>query len=158
MLKTISLFLVLMAVWLLLSGIYTPLIIGLGVVSCLLSALIARRMDVVDHEGHPLHLGPKIVLYWAWLLGEIFKANMDVAKCVLFPKKYLRPSMFTTKLTQKSDLGRVIYANSITLTPGTVTVDLDGDEVTVHSLTYSSAEGVKNGDMDRRVTKVMGEA
>jgi multicomponent Na+:H+ antiporter subunit E len=147
-----------MAVWLLLSGIYTPLIIGLGVASCLLSALIAHRMDVVDHEGHPLHLGPKVVLYWIWLLGEIFKANLDVAKCVLFPKKFLNPSLFTAKSTQKSDLGRVIYANSITLTPGTVTVDLDGDEVTVHSLTHSSAEGVKSGDMDRRVTEVMGEA
>ncbi|USG59698.1 Na+/H+ antiporter subunit E [Sneathiella marina] len=158
MLKTISLFLVLMAVWLLLSGHYTPLITGFGVASCLLTALIARRMDVVDHEGHPLHLGPKIVMYWGWLLVEIFKANLDVAKCVLFPGTYLNPSMFTTKVTQTSDLGKVIYANSITLTPGTVTVDLDGDEVTVHALTQTSAEGVKNGDMDRRVTKVMGEA
>ncbi|MEH6526521.1 MAG: Na+/H+ antiporter subunit E [Sneathiella sp.] len=157
MLKTISLFLVLMAVWLLLSGHYTPLITGFGVASCLLTALIARRMDVIDHEGHPLHLGPKIVMYWGWLLVEIFKANLDVAKCVLFPGKYLNPSLFTTKVTQTSDLGKVIYANSITLTPGTVTVDLDGDEVTVHSLTQSSADGVKNGEMDRRVTKVMGE-
>ena len=65
-----------MAVWLLLSGIYTPLIIGFGVASCLLSALIAYRMDVVDHEGHPLHLGPRIITYWGWLFIEIFKANL----------------------------------------------------------------------------------
>lgn len=147
-----------MAIWLLLSGHYTPLITGFGVASCLLTALIARRMDVVDHEGHPLHLGLKIVFYWGWLLVEILKANFDVAKCVLFPRKYLRPSMFTVKVTQTSDLGKVIYANSITLTPGTVTVDLDGDEITVHALTQTSADGVKNGDMDRKVTIVMGEA
>jgi multicomponent Na+:H+ antiporter subunit E len=146
-----------MAVWLLLSGIYTPLITGFGVASCLLSALIAYRMDVIDNEGHPIYLGPRILSYWAWLVGEIFKANVDVAKCVLFPKQYLRPSMFTVTASQKSDLGRVIYANSITLTPGTVTVDLDDDQVMVHSLTEGSAEGVKSGDMDRRVTKVMRE-
>jgi len=146
-----------MAVWLLLSGHYTPLLIGFGIASCLLSALIAKRMEVIDHEGHPLHLGPKIVLYWGWLLVEIFKANLDVAKCILFPKKYLRPVMFTAKVTQKTDLGKVIYANSITLTPGTVTVDLDNDTVMVHALTDTSAEGVKNGEMDRRVTAVMGD-
>lgn len=146
-----------MAVWLLLSGYYVPLIIGFGVASCLLSALIAYRMDVIDHEGHPIFLGPRIVSYWIWLLVEIFKANVDVAKCVLFPKRYLRPSLFTVTASQKSDLGRVIYANSITLTPGTVTVDLDDDQVMVHSLTEGSAEGVKSGDMDRRVTKVMRE-
>ncbi len=158
MLRTISLFLVLMAVWLLLSGHYTPLITSFGIFSCLLSALIARRMEVVDNEGHPLHLGPKIVFYWAWLLKEIFKANIDVAKCVLFPKTYLRPNMFTAKVTQTSDLGKVIYANSITLTPGTVTVDLDNDTVMVHAMTENSAEGVKSGEMDRRVTAVMGES
>jgi multicomponent Na+:H+ antiporter subunit E len=157
LLKTFSLFLVLMAVWLLLSGHYTPLITGFGIASCLMAALIAKRMEVVDKEGHPLHLGPKIVIYWGWLLVEIFKANLDVAKCILFPSRYLRPSMFTSKLTQKSDLGKVIYANSITLTPGTVTVDLDEDTVMVHALTDASAAGVMNGDMDRRVTKVMGE-
>ena len=158
MLRTVSLFLVLMAVWLLLSGHYTPLITGFGVVSCLLSALIAYRMDVIDHESHPVQLGPRIIFYWGWLLVEIYKANLDVAKCILFPKKYLRPSMFTEKVTQKSDLGKVIYANSITLTPGTVTVDLDGDMIMVHALTKASADGVKSGDMDRRVTVVMEEA
>ncbi len=146
-----------MSVWLLLSGHYTPLITGFGVVSCLLSALIANRMDVNDKEGQPIYLGPRILSYWGWLVGEIFKANVDVAKCVLFPKKYLRPSIFTVTASQKSDLGKVIYANSITLTPGTVTVDLDGDQVMVHALTEGSAEDVLGGDMDRRVTKVMRE-
>ncbi len=155
--RTISLISVLLAVWLLLSGIYTPLITGFGVASCLLVALISRRMDVLDHEGHPIHLGPKIVFYWAWLFVEIVKANIDVAKCVLFPKKHLQPSLFKVKASQKTDLGKVVYANSITLTPGTVTVDLHNDMVMVHALTEETAEGVKSGDMDRRVTKVMGE-
>ncbi|WP_169569269.1 Na+/H+ antiporter subunit E [Sneathiella limimaris] len=156
--RTVSLILVLMAVWLLLSGIYTPLIIGFGIGSCILVALIARRMDVIDHEGLPVQLGYQIVLYWVWLIVEIVKANIDVAKCVLFPKKHLRPSLFVSRISQKSDLGKVIYANSVTLTPGTVTVDLYEDNILVHALTEASAEGVKSGDMDQRVTRVMGEA
>jgi len=156
-LRTISLILVLFAVWLLFSGIYTPLIMGFGIASCVVVALIARRMDVIDHEGLPVQLGPKMILYWGWLMVEIVKANLDVAKCVLFPKKHLRPSLFLSKITQKSDLGRVIYANSVTLTPGTVTVDLHEDNILVHALTIGSADGVKSGEMDQKVTKVMGE-
>ncbi|WP_415235920.1 Na+/H+ antiporter subunit E [Sneathiella sp.] len=155
--QIISLISILMAVWLLLSGIYTPMTIGFGIASCILVTIIARRMDVLDREGHPVHLGPQIFSYWAWLWLEIVKANIDVAKCVLFPKKYLDPSFFSSKLTQKSDLAKVIYANSITLTPGTVTVDLHDDTVMVHALTKGTADGVKSGDMDRRVTQLMGE-
>ncbi|MBL4907541.1 MAG: Na+/H+ antiporter subunit E [Sneathiella sp.] len=156
--RIVGLILVLLAVWLLLSGIYTPLIIGFGIASCILVALIVRRMDVLDHEGLPIQLGLGIIPYWGWLFIEIFKANIDVAKCILFPKKYLQPSLFSCKITQKSDLGKVIYANSITLTPGTVTVDLHEDTVLVHALTKLAADGVKSGDMDQRVTDVMGEA
>ncbi|MBE7637403.1 hypothetical protein GUA87_11155 [Sneathiella sp. P13V-1] len=156
--RLISLILVTFAVWLLFSGIYTPLLIGFGIASCILVAIIARRMDVIDHEGHPIHLNPGIVSYWFWLFWEIVKSNIDVAKCVLFPGKYLQPSMFKSKVSQKSDLGKVIYANSITLTPGTVTVDLDDDTVLVHALTQGTADGVKSGEMDQRVTRVMREA
>ncbi|MEH6475930.1 MAG: Na+/H+ antiporter subunit E [Sneathiella sp.] len=155
--RTISLILVLFAVWLLFSGIYTPLTMGFGIASCVVVALIARRMDVIDHEGLPFQLGPKMILYWGWLMVEIVKANLDVAKCVLFPKRHLRPSLFLSKITQTSDLGRVIYANSVTLTPGTVTVDLHEDNILVHALTVGSADGVKSGEMDQKVTKVMGE-
>jgi len=156
-LKTVSLILVLLAVWLLFSGIYTPLIIGFGIASSIIVALIARRMDVIDHEGLPVHLGLGIMVYWRWLLVEIVKANIDVAKCVLFPKKYLRPSLFLSKMTQTSDLGKVIYANSITLTPGTVTVDLHDDDILVHALTLNGADGIKSGEMDEKVTRMMGE-
>lgn len=115
-------------------------------------------MDVLDQENYIFNLGPKLIGYWSWLFIEIVKANFDVAKCVLFPKKYLRPSMFATKATQKDDMGKVIYANSITLTPGTVTVDLHDDTILVHGLTTDAADGVKSGDMDQRVSDIMGKA
>jgi multicomponent Na+:H+ antiporter subunit E len=157
LLRTISLFLVLFATWLLLSGIYTPLLIGFGVFSCALVTWIARRMDVIDDEGHPIQLGPKVVRYWLWLFWEIFKANIDVAKCVFNPKKHLNPGFFRTKVSQKTDLAKVIYANSITLTPGTTTIDIEDDEFLVHALTKEGADGVKSGDMDQRVTSMMEE-
>ncbi|WP_334129319.1 Na+/H+ antiporter subunit E [Sneathiella sp.] len=155
MIRTVSLFATLLAAWLLWSGHYTPLVTGFGVLSCLFAAWIAHRMRVIDSEAQPLHLGFRIIPYWCWLLVEIYKANIDVAKCVLFPKAYLRPSLFAATASQKSDLGKVIYANSITLTPGTVTVDLDGDQLLIHALTTGGAEGVLAGDMDRRITAMM---
>jgi len=142
----------LLAFWLLMSGIYTPLIISLGIASILLVLYIAHRMDLYDHETFPYHLKGRVFGYWGWLAKEIFKANIDVAKIVLRPTMPISPRMVRVKATQKTDLGLVIFANSITLTPGTVTVDIEGDEMIVHALSQDLADGVLNGDMDARVT------
>lgn len=142
----------LLAFWLLMSGIYTPLIISLGVASILLVLYIAHRMDLYDHETFPYHLKGRIFGYWGWLAKEIFKANIDVAKIVMSPNMPISPRLVRVKATQKTDLGLVIFANSITLTPGTVTVDIEGDEMIVHALSQELADGVLNGDMDARVT------
>jgi len=130
---------------------------GFGAVSCGLVVYIAHRMDVIDHEGHPSHLSLKILPYWAWLCWEIVKSNIDVAKVILSPKLPISPVMFKTKASQSQELGQVIYANSITLTPGTVTVGLVDGVLEVHALTVEGAEAVLTGDMDRRVCTVKGE-
>ena len=75
-----------------------------------------------------------------------------MARIVLAPKIDVDPVMIKVKATQATGMGRVIYGNSITLTPGTITVDMDGDELLVHALTQAGAEGVREGEMDRRVT------
>jgi multicomponent Na+:H+ antiporter subunit E len=155
-LRAFSLGLVLFVLWFLLSGHATPLLLGLGVVSSLCVVLIARRMDVIDPEGHPIHLSWQAVLYWPWLVVEIFKANIDVARAIVRPRMPIRPTVLRVKASQKSDLGRVIYANSITLTPGTVTLSVDGETLEVHALTPGAAEDLLSGDMDRRVTIVEG--
>jgi multicomponent Na+:H+ antiporter subunit E len=144
--------LVLAGLWLLLSGHFEAWFLVLGVVSVLLAAAIARRMDVIDHEGHPLHLGRRIAAYIPWLLWEIVKANIDVAKLVLNPRLPISPTVIRVRASQRTELGQVIYANSITLTPGTVTIGLENGEVAVHAITAAAAEGVESGDMDRRVT------
>lgn len=156
MIHATSLSAVLFGVWLLLSGHYTPLLLGLGGVSALLVVAISLRMDVVDHEGHPLHLGLRILWYWPWLMVQVLRANVDVARRVLSPSLPISPRMFKVRATQRTDLGRVIYANSITLTPGTVSVELEGSVILVHALTAEAAEDLREGTMNRLVVGVEG--
>lgn len=156
MVHAISLGIVLAVVWLLLSGHYEPLILALGLASCVAVVAITRRMDLVDHEGHPIHLTMRVVGYWPWLAWEIVKANIDVAKRVLAPRMAISPTMVRLSASQKSDLGLVIYANSITLTPGTVAVDVEPGEILVHALSRDAARELEDGEMDRRVSQVEG--
>jgi len=156
--RSASLAVSLMAIWLLWSGHYTPLMISFGVLSCLFVVFIARRMYLADPEGHPIHLLPRLLLYIPWLSWAIFRANLDVALRILKPGLPIAPRMIKVKASQKTHLGLVAYANSITLTPGTVTVDLQEDgEIAVHALTREAAEDLQTGVMDRRVVQLEGE-
>ncbi len=149
---SVALGLVLFAIWLLWSGHYTPLMIAFGVISCAGVVALAGRMQIVDEEGVPVQLGLKPFLYGIWLLKEIVQANLDVARRIINPRLPIRPQMIRIKSSQQGELGRVIFANSITLTPGTVSVDVDGDEVVVHALTDEAAAEDASGEMNRRVT------
>jgi multicomponent Na+:H+ antiporter subunit E len=131
-------------------------LLGLGGVSTVLVVAISLRMDVVDHEGHPLHLGLRILWYWPWLMVQVLRANVDVARRVLSPSLPISPRMFKVRATQRTDLGRVIYANSITLTPGTVSVELEDSVILVHALTAEAAEDLREGTMNRLVVGVEG--
>ncbi|MFQ5467420.1 MAG: Na+/H+ antiporter subunit E [Kiloniellaceae bacterium] len=152
MLHALSLGLVLFGTWLLLSGFFEPLLLGLGVFSSALVVLIAWRMDMVDREGHPIHLGWRVLVYWVWLGGEIVKANIDVARRIVDPKMPIDPVLVLVKASQESELGQVIYANSITLTPGTVSIRVADNEILVHAVASEMARDLEQGEMDRRVT------
>ncbi len=154
LLHSISLGLVLFGVWLLLSGFFTPLLLGLGVLSCAIVVWIANRMDVIDREGLPIHLGWRILTYWVWLAVEIVNASLDVARRILDPKLPIHPLLVRVKASQASELGQVIYANSITLTPGTVSMQVEGGEILVHAIAREMAEDLEGGEMDRRVSAV----
>lgn len=148
----VSLGLVLFTLWFLLSGYLQPLLLGLGLLSCVGVVAIALRMDVVDREWYPIHLlFSRVLLYWRWLLWEIVKANLDVARRILDPRLPISPTLVRVKSSQRSDIGRVTHANSITITPGTVAIDLQGDEILVHALSREAA-ALHEGDMDRRVS------
>ena len=156
--KRVSLAIVLMAVWLLLSGHFDGLFVSLGAVSVALSIWAAARMKVVDPEGHPIQIAGRVFTYFPWLFKEIIKSNIDVARRVLSPSLPIGPRVFTVTASQKTAVGQTIYANSITLTPGTVTIDVRGTELEVHALTEASADGIRSGAMDRRVTRFEGES
>ncbi len=156
MTRSLSLLVTLFALWLLLSGHYGALLLSLGLFSCLLCVYIARRMDVVDREGHPAHLSLRLFAYFPWLAWETIKSNIAVAKLILDPRMPISPSVFTVRASQPGDLGKVIYANSITLTPGTVSMSIDGDQILVHAIDHEAEAGLKSGEMDRRVTLMAG--
>ena len=151
MLNIIGLTLTLTAFWLLMSGVYTPLILFLGAISVIFVLYLTRRMDALDEDVFEFKLKRKHFSYWSWLAKEIFKANIDVSKVILSPKMNLSPRLIRVPLSQSNELATVIYANSITLTPGTVSVDIEGDEIIVHALTQELMDGLTEGDMDQRV-------
>ncbi len=155
--RTLSLFVLLFLTWLLLSGIYTGLLLGLGALSCLLVVAVCRRMQIVDPEGHPIHLIPGLLRYMPWIFWAIVKANIDVVRRIAHPRLPLSPRVIQVAASQKTHLGQVIYANSITLTPGTVAVETDEGTIDVHALTREAAEDVRSGVMDGRVTDLEGE-
>ncbi|WP_299595311.1 Na+/H+ antiporter subunit E [uncultured Microbulbifer sp.] len=155
---TFCLFAVLAFIWLTNSGHYTPLILAFGLASILFVILIARRMKVVDGESLPLELWSTLPGYYLWLLRKIISSNLEVAACVwkgLLSGKHattaISPCSERIHTNLHSDLGRVLYANSITLTPGTVAIDIDNNSVLVHALTRNGLEEVKQGEMEKRI-------
>lgn len=154
MLRVLSLAGVLAVTWLLLSGHYTPLIMGFGLVSVVAVLAISLRMDLIDHEGHPIHLTTRFLGYWFWLAIEIAKANVDVARRIWSPSLSISPTLFRLKISQQGELGQVIYANSITLTPGTVSVSLGEGDILVHAIAREVGDDLLGGEMDRRVTRL----
>ncbi len=159
MLRTISLGFLLAATWLLLSGIYdSALILGLGVLSVVAVVLVSWRMNLIDQEGTPIHLIARIPVYAPWLLWEIMKASVDVARRAFARKPEIEPTLIRLPTRLRSDLSRVIFANSITLTPGTVTLTVEPDTLIVHALTRAGAEDLEKGEMERRISSFSGEA
>ena len=113
--------LVLVGVWVLLSGIIEPLLLGLGLASALGVAWLKARADRRDRDPVPVALrAGRLPGYLLWLSWEIFKSNVDVARRILSPSLPIAPSVRWLPASQRTELARVIYANSITLTPGDV--------------------------------------
>jgi len=138
--------------WLILSGHFEPLLLSFGVFSCALVTYVAWRMDRVDRFAFVVPLSFRFFGYLAWLVKEIAVANVNVARIILNPRLPISPIMVPFKASQKSDLGRMIYANSITLTPGTITTGTDGPIFRIHALTWHDVDGREEDEMDRRIS------
>jgi multicomponent Na+:H+ antiporter subunit E len=142
--------------WLLLSGFFTPFLVAAGLGCAVAVALLSRRMDVIDREAQPLHLWLRTLGYWPWLAGEILKSGWDVTRRVLDPRLPISPTLVRFKPSQRTVVGLATHANSITLTPGTLSIEVGRGEFLVHALTAEGAAGVTGGEMDARVTRFEG--
>ena len=149
---------ILFATWVLLSWHFDWLLISFGLATCTLAVWVGARIGIVDRESVPVHLVPRALLYLPWLAWEIFKSNVRVARIILAPRLRVDPSIVHFRASQRTDLGRFIYANSITLTPGTVTAGIVGDDFEVHAIVQSEIDGSEENDMNRRVAALEGEA
>lgn len=147
----ISLAIVLSLLWLGISGVYKPLLFMLGAGSVVFVVWMSRRMDVVGVEHNPVLYSWRLPIYWLWLLWEIVKSNIEVARAALYPRELVRPSVVRVPMKLHSAVAKVTYANSVTLTPGTVTLLLEDDYLEAHALLETSAASLRSGAMERKI-------
>ena len=138
------------ALWFALSGETTSMFLMLGVLSVLLALWLAARLKIIDRDASPYHRLVQLVTYLGWLMVQIVKANIAVIGRILGPRHAIDPALVNVATTARTDLGKALFANSITLTPGTVTVDVDGDELVVHALVREQSRSHSFAPMDRR--------
>ena len=156
MLRTIITVVVLFCLWLLMSGIYQGFIVMLGFIAAAIAVFVVRRMDDVADTGR-LEIRLRIlntIGYFFWLLVEIAKSNWLVTKTILGLKPSIKQHFFKVPCTQETEVGKTTFANSITLTPGTISVEHEGEEIWVHALSYSEEDLDALADMNSRVSNI----
>lgn len=151
--NVLLLLLVLAVSWVLWSGLYKPLVLGLGAFSCVLSAYMAHRMGFFRHQAL-VALLPRLPAYWWWLLREIVASSVEVATVILKPSLPITPTVVELEAQAETPVGLVILGNSITLSPGTATLDLHEGKLLVHCLTRESARALREGEANRRVAQL----
>ena len=154
--KTITLLFILSGTWLLLSGHTSPLLLSLGLLSVTAVVACVSRLEVLDDEGVPVHLLPGLIRYVPWLIGQVIRSNLDVARRIVSPELPIHPSVIKVDATHHTEVGRVTYANSITLTPGTISLDVSAETIEVHALTEDAANDLMSGEMARQVQRAEG--
>jgi len=151
-----TLLFILSGTWLLLSGHTNPLLLSLGLLSVAAVVACASRLEVLDDESVPVHLLPGLIRYVPWLIGQVIRSNLDVARRIVSPELPIHPSVIKVDATHHTEVGRVTYANSITLTPGTISLDVSAETIEVHALTEDAANDLMSGEMARRVQRAEG--
>lgn len=143
--------------WLGMSGYFKPMLLILGTVSVVTVLFLCARMKIFDVETAPYLYIPKTLAYFTWLGGEIFKANITVVKAVLSPDMAVSPTMVKVPNRRNTDMGAAMFGNSITLTPGTVSVAISDDHILVHALLEEMAEPTDFLEMSERSGWSVGE-
>lgn len=146
--------LLLVVFWLLLSGYLQPLLLSFGAISIGIVLIVLKRMDAIDNEPRVINFGLRMVRYLAWLVGQILTSSLHVTKLVWTSSNTISPALEKIPANTVPDNTQVLYANSITLTPGTLCVDLEDDELTVHALQATSIDELNQGYMNSRISDV----
>ncbi|WP_432473394.1 Na+/H+ antiporter subunit E [Amphritea sp. HPY] len=143
--------------WLLLSGFIEPLLLSFGALSVVVVLFILKRMDEVENESRQIGTSLRLIRYMPWLIGQIFSSGIHVTKLIWGSPDKVSPAIAKINAKDVPISSRVLYANSITLTPGTLSVDLEEGEVTVHALQKSSLEELEEGYMEQKITGIWGQ-
>ena len=149
--RILILAMLLIAAWVLWSGYLKPLLLGLGALSCLLTVWIVRRMGYFDDENFAFHYDWRLLGFWAWLGREVVVSSIEVARIVLRPRLVVEPRVVNIDGSGLGPVDLALLGNSITLTPGTLTLDVHEGRLLVHALTADGAAALESGEMQRRV-------
>ncbi len=150
-------FAIMLAFWIIMSGMFDAFHLSLGVLCCILVAFISHKLLFFGPDNQPWRRKTIGMLgYLPWLFWQIVVACLDVARIVLSPRMLdlINPQVFHFTTRLKTTFARVTFAQSITLTPGTVTVFTQGDEFTVYALTQATADSLP-GEMEERIVKAL---
>ena len=142
----------LLILWILLSGHLDTLLLGLGAASCLSVAWLVHRLALPDPGFNTLKLSLNLPRFLPWFFLEVIRSNLDVSRRILHPKLPISPNKSTVSTAKLNDVAKTVYANCITLTPGTYTLNIDTETIEVHSLTKETAEHLQRGEMKERIS------
>ena len=141
----------LISAWMLWSGQLKPQLLMLGAFSCMLAGYITHRMHYLDNDVFELRYGMRLFGYWVWLAREVVRSSMEVARVIIDPRLPISPQVVNIKASVDHPVDQTILGNSITLTPGTLALDVHANVIKVHCLTRAGAEELLAGEMNRRV-------
>lgn len=148
--------LILLSLWFLLSGHLAPLLLILGVLSSLFATWLAYKLELFDSHFSALRFNLNLPRFMPWFLLELIKSNLDVSWRILHPKLPIDPNTSIVPVSQHGDVAKAVYANCITLTPGTYSLSIDTETITVHALTKALTDGLQRGEMSRRIAALEG--
>ena len=153
----ISVFL-LFILWILLSGhLHDPLLLSLGTASCLVTAWLTHRLALTNSDLATLRLNLNLPKFLPWLFIEIIKSNLHICRKIMQPRLDIDPRIITIPASEHNHVAKAVYANCITLTPGTYSMDVNTDHIVVHALTSEIANDVQQGEMGKRILTLQGK-
>jgi multicomponent Na+:H+ antiporter subunit E len=153
---SIATWVMMFALWIILSGKFDVFHLGAGLITIAIVAWLQSLLVPMRKENEPrIRLVP-VLLYIPWLLWQMVLSALLVARLILWDRKSIDPRIVVFRSNQPSVVHHTVFANSITLTPGTLTVDLQGDRYLVHAICERTENDLLNGPMARKVARLSG--